>query len=778
MTHHDRTLITSTHWGSFRADLRDGKLVGLKDFETDKDPSPIGQGLLDVLEGPTRIARPAIRKSWLENGPGSNPHLRGKDPFIEVSWEEAETLVAAEYKRVSETFGNQAIFAGSYGWASAGRFHHAQSQIHRFLNCIGGYTRSVNTYSFAAAEVMVPHVLGDFRSFVYDITSWRNIAAHTELMVTFGGIPLKNGQISQGGTASHIQKDSLMSAVNAGVEFINISPLRSDLHDACQAEWIPLRPNADTALMLGLCHTLYDEGLHNADFLARCTAGFDRFERYLLGTDDNVQKSADWAAPLCDMNADDIRALARRMAAKRTMISISWSLTRQHHGEMPYWTAITLAAMLGQIGLPGGGIGFGYSAVNTIGNALRQLDFAALPQGRNAVSSFIPVARISDMLLNPGAEFQYNGTQYHYPDIEMMVWAGGNPFHHHQDLTRMLKAWQKPATILVHDWCWNANARHADIILPCTHPVEREDMALTPRDPYVLSMDKLIEPYCDARDDYSILSGIARQLGAEVAFTEARTAAEWQRWIYDVSRQKVAEQDVTFPDYDTFRAEGWFKIPPPDKDPILMQSFRADPVANPLKTPSGKIEIGSDVIAGFEHSTFPPHPAWEAPAEWLGSADRGTRLHMISNQPVSKLHSQLDHGSVSRAAKIQDRETMTIHPDDAARLQITEHEVVKVVNDRGACLVAAVISDDVMPGVIVISTGAWFDPDYRVGDALADGPLLCKHGNPNMLAPDNGTSCLAQGPGAHSCLVEIMRLASPPPPVTAFDAPNFCARTK
>ncbi|MBT5729424.1 MAG: Asp-tRNA(Asn)/Glu-tRNA(Gln) amidotransferase GatCAB subunit C, partial [Alphaproteobacteria bacterium] len=163
---------------------------------------------------------------------------------------------------------------------------------------------------------------------------------------------------------------------------------------------------------------------------------------------------------------------------------------------------------------------------------------------------------------------------------------------------------------------------------------------------------------------------------------------------------------------------------------------------------------------------------------WLGSADRGTRLHMISNQPVSKLHSQLDHGSVSRAAKIQDRETMTIHPNDAARLQITEHEVVKVVNDRGACLVAAVISDDVMPGVIVISTGAWFDPDYTVGDALADGPLLCKHGNPNMLAPDNGTSCLAQGPGAHSCLVEIMRLASPPPPVTAFDAPNFCARTK
>ncbi len=775
MRHLNRTPITSAHWGSFRADIKGGKLVALNDFETDKDPSPIGQGLIDVLEGPTRVAHPSVRKSWLEDGPGSNPHMRGKEPFVEISWEEAEPLVAAEYKRVSETMGNQAIFAGSYGWASAGRFHHAQSQLHRFLNCFGGYTRSVNTYSFAAAEVIVPHVLGDFRSFVYDVTSWPMIAKNTELMVAFGGVPLKNGQINQGGTAAHIQKDSLMAAVDAGVNFVNVSPLRSDLPDECAAEWIPLRPNADTALMLGLCHCLLDEDLHDRQFLARCTHGFDMFERYLTGVNDGVIKSADWAAYLCDLDAADIRALARRMANSRTMISVSWSMTRQHHGEMPFWTAIALASMLGQLGLPGGGIGFGYSAVNTIGNLMRQLSFTALPQKRNAVSSFIPVARISDMLLKPGEPFEYNGKSYTYPDIEMMVWAGGNPFHHHQDLSRMLRAWQKPATILVHEWCWNANARHADIVLPCTHPVEREDFALTPRDPYVLSMDKLVEPFGAARDDYEILSSLARHLGVGEAFTEGRDSAEWQRWIYDVNRQKVAEQGVTFPDYESFRSEGWFKIPAPEKDRIMLEDFCQDPVAHPLATPSGKIEIGSDIIAGFDYARFPPHPAWLEPAEWLGSADRGHRLHMISNQPTTKLHSQLDHGSVSKAAKINERELMTIHPDDAQRLSLSQHEIVRVENERGACLVASDISDAVMPGVIVISTGAWFDPDYQT-DGQAGSQLLCKHGNPNMLAPDLSTSQLGQGPGAHSCLVDIVKLTDPPPAITAFSGPKFALR--
>lgn len=768
-----RAALTSSHWGSYRPRVEQGQLVGMDDFDQDRDPSPIGKAIVGLLDAPSRIAYPAVRRSWLEEGPGAAPHRRGREPFVEVDWQTATRLVADEYRRVIDNFGNSAIYAGSYGWASAGRFHHAQSQIHRFLNCLGGYTRSVNTYSFAAAEVIVPHVLGDFRGIVYTMTSWQSLRDNCELLVAFGGVPLKNGQINQGGTGDHVQRHGLRNAANAGVRMVNISPLRSDIMEECGADWLALRPNTDTALMLGLCHSLLAEGLHDQTFLDRYTSGFEPFRAYLEGETDGIVKSASWAAEICAVPETTITSLARRMAASRTMISISWSLTRQQHGEMPYWAAIALASMLGQIGLPGGGFGFGYSAVNTVGNAMHQLDYAALPQGRNGVESFIPVARISDMLLNPGADFVYNGQRYSFPDIRMMVWAGGNPFHHHQDITRMLRAWQKPETIIVHEWCWNASAKHADIVLPCTVTVERQDIAMTPRDPYIVMMDQVVAPHAGARDDYAILGSIAEHLGVAERFTEGRTAEEWQRWLYEVSRQQVSRDGVEMPSYDMFHEKGWWKAPPLEEDPVLLADFRRDPQRNPLQTPSGKIELFSTTIAGFKHGDFPPHPTWLEPKEWLGAADRGTRLHLVSNQPSNKLHSQLDHGMVSRADKIKDRETVMINAADADHLGISNGELVRVFNDRGACLAAAVLSADIMPGVVLISTGAWADPAYPEDmDQPLETALLCRHGNPNMLAPDIGTSALAQGPSAHSCLVSIERLQEEAPKVEAFEPPQ------
>ena len=150
-----------------------------------------------------------IRKSWLESGPGSNNHLRGAEPFVEVRWEKAERLLGAELDRVRSHFGNRAIYGGSYGWSSAGRFHHAQGQLHRFLKCMGGYTRSVGTYSFAAAEVIVPHVLGDYWQLLLQTTSWRSVIDAGRLVVAFGGMPLGNGQVNSGGTGRHVQRRGL-----------------------------------------------------------------------------------------------------------------------------------------------------------------------------------------------------------------------------------------------------------------------------------------------------------------------------------------------------------------------------------------------------------------------------------------------------------------------------------------------------------------------------------------------------------------------------------------
>ncbi len=755
--------LTSSHWGTYRARIGNGRVQELLAFEQDCDPSPIGPGILDVQHGPMRVDAPMVRETWLTGGPGTRTDLRGSDPFVEVSWEKVNELVAAELNRVRKTFGNASIFGGSYGWASAGRFHHAQSQLKRFLNCIGGFTRSKFTYSFAAAEAMVPHVLGSFRDYLDTCTSWDVIHDHTQLFVCFGGVPLKNGQISQGGTGCHIQRRALLDAGKAGIDFVNISPLKSDVLDDVGSDWVALRPNTDVALMLGLAHTIESEGLTDRAFLQRYTEGFEAFLPYLMGEADGIPKTADWAAGICEIPAATIRALARRMAGMRTMISVSWSLTRQDHGEQPFWMAITLAAMLGQIGLPGGGFGFGYSAMNFIGGNHHIIPGASLPQGKNPVEDFIPVARITDLLLNPRKPFDFDGVRYEYPNTKLVWWAGGNPFHHHQDLNLMMQAWQKPETVIVNEWCWNPLAKHADIVLPCTTPLERDDMAITPRDPYVVSMSKLTEAFGQARDDYDIFAGIARAMGVEEEFTQGRSTHEWQRWIYDRTRERCADAGLDIPTFDQFRSQQWFKLEDPSQSIIMLSDFRADPVAHPLTTPSGKIEIFSRTVADFGYDDCPGHPVWQEPYEWLGNAGRYP-LHLISNQPKDKLHSQLDHGSVSKAKKVAGREPLHIQPEDAALRGLKNGDLVRVFNDRGACLGSVVIDAAMRPGVVQMSTGAWYDPDENG---------MCKHGNPNVLTRDKGTSKLGQGPSAHSCLIEVELFKDAPPPVTAHEPPQI-----
>ncbi|MEK9558890.1 MAG: molybdopterin-dependent oxidoreductase, partial [Alphaproteobacteria bacterium] len=240
--------MTSTHWGTYEVELKDGRVARLTPFSEDGDPSPIGPPIADLLDHPTRIKRPAIRRGWLENGPGPAGGNRGSDSYVEVSWDEAERLVGAELGRVRQSYGNSAIYAGSYGWASAGRFHHAQSQIHRFLNCIGGYTRSENTYSYAAAEVIVPHILGTFGGMLAQHTCWEGIARDCELFVGFGGLVLANGQMGNGGTGRHVQRAGYRAAADAGVKFVNVSPRRLDMESPGNPDWIPIRPNSDTAM--------------------------------------------------------------------------------------------------------------------------------------------------------------------------------------------------------------------------------------------------------------------------------------------------------------------------------------------------------------------------------------------------------------------------------------------------------------------------------------------------------------------------------------------------
>lgn len=750
--------LTLTHWGITRPVVRDGRLVAVEPHPDDPDPSRISENYIDAVNSPARITSPMIRKGYLDGDGGAR---RGEDAFVPVSWEQAADAVARHMKAIIDAHGNEAIFGGSYGWASAGRFHHAQSQIHRFLNLAGGYVRSVNTHSHAAAEVTLPHLIGSQDGLGDNHTPWELIVGHTELFVAFGGLAEKNAQVSAGGIARHRVSGRLREARAAGTHFVNISPLRDDIAADLEPEWVPVRPNTDVALMLGLAHVLASEGLADQAFLSRYTVGYDVFHAYLTGASDGVAKTPQWAEAITGIPAERITDLARRMASHRTMISMAWSLQRADHGEQAVWMTVTLAAMLGQIGLPGGGFGLGYSGSGRVGNITFPFSWPALPQFRNPVSSFIPVARLGDMLEHPGEEFEYDGRKQRYPHIRLIWWAGGNPFHHQQDLMRLHRVWKRPELVVVQEPFWNGIARHADIILPCTLPIERNDIGTARSEAHLVAMKKAVEPPAGVRDDYAILTAIADRLGFAEAFTENRSEMDWLRHLYGEAVAVAGQHGYNLPDFDTFWEQGEFRFETGVAPKPLLGDFRTDPDANPLPTPSGRIEIFSERVAGFGYDDCPGIATWFEPAEWLGAAPDGA-LHLISNQPSRKLHSQLDLGGYSRAGKIAGREPARLNPNDAARRGIRDGDVIRVSSTRGACLAGAVISDDVAEGVIQMSTGAWLD-------LSADG--LDRHGNVNVLTLDKPTSRLAQGPTAHTTIVFVERFEGEPPAVRAYEPP-------
>ena len=762
--------LTSMHWGVYEVerDGPDGPV--LKPFRDDPDPSPIGLYALSDELRRARVLRPSVRKSWLVKGPGADRALRGREPFVEVPWDEALDMVAAELSRVIDTHGNEAVFGGSYGWASAGRFHHAQSQVHRFLNSIGGYVRHQDSYSLGAGRVLMPHILAGIDELFNIHTQWDVLEKHTELFVAFGGVPAKNAQISAGGTSEHRAPGALHRMAARGTGFVNVSPVRDDLDTGGAFRWIALRPNTDTAFMLGLAHTLYTEQLHDEAFLARYCEGFDRFARYLVGDTDGQPKDARWAAGIADVPASTIVELAREMAAKRTILNVSFSLQRADHGEQPFWMGVTLASMLGQIGLPGGGLGTGYGATNTLGSPHPQFRGPTLPQGDNAVAAFIPVARIADCLLHPGERFRYNGGEYTYPNLRLVYWAGGNPFHHHQDLNRFVGAWQRPETVIVHEQYWTATARLSDIVLPATTTLERDDIGYSNLDSHLVAMRQITPPVGEARDDFAIFLDLARRLGAEAVFGEGRTVNEWLKVLYEESRERAAEAGVELPSFGAFWQGGRARIEKPDAAPtILLQQFRDAPMAHPLHTPSGKIQIFSEVIDQFGYDDCPGHAVWREPAEWLGGrvAD-DYPLHLISDQPTHRLHSQLDPSPHSLAGKIHGREPMTIHPADAAKRNIADGDVVRLFNARGTCLAGARLSEDIRQGVVRLSTGAWYDPSE-----LGNREAVEKHGNPNVLTLDQGSSSLSQGCVAQTCLIDVERFEGDLPEITAHQPPLF-----
>ena len=747
---------TAAHWGTYTFEPGDADLRPLAD---DPMPSRVGRGWVSAATDPdVRVMAPVARKGWLAGDRGA---ARCDDSFVELPWERAIDLVAGEVGRVRSDFGNQAIFGGSYGWSSAGRFHHAQGQMRRLLALAGGYTSSCETYSHAAAEVLFPHILGmSNRAFQDQMTSLPLVAEHCELLLAFGGISTRTAQITSAGTSSHGIGSWLDQLHAAGVRVLSIAPERGEARD-----WLAIRPGTDTALILALIHRVVARKCEDREFLERCTSGWADLKAYILGESDGVPKSPEWAAEICDIPAATIARLAGTLTRKRSMISMAWGLQRADHGEQPIWAGLALAAVLGQIGRPGSGYAFGYGSVTPVGRPVKWLPWPSLPKVPNPVQDFIPVARIADALLTPDAPYDYNGQTRHYPDLKLVWWSGGNPFHHHQDLFRLERAWTRPETVIVSEHSWTATARRADLVLPATTPLERDDLMMNRRDPALIYMSRFREPMGKARDDFDFCADIAEALGVRETFTERRDAEGWLRHLWAEATAVGGSHGIDLPDFDRFRAEGRFDLPDAREMRVAFEDFVADPDANPLGSESGRLTLANNGIAGMNYADCPGHPVWLPPVE--GGPLPAGAFHLVSGQPATRLHGQNDPGSESRASKIQGREKCTLHPDAAARIGASEGDILRLHNERGACLCAVVISDGIRPDCLSLPTGAWFDPQPVAGERLD------VHGNPNVLTRDKGCSALSQGNIAHSCVVYAEKWAGPLPALTIDKPPRI-----
>ncbi|WP_232455146.1 molybdopterin-dependent oxidoreductase [Oceanisphaera avium] len=352
-----------SHWGAMKALVKGGVVEQIKPFERDKYPSDMLNGIKGLIYNPSRIRYPMARLDWLKNREHSDRKQRGDNRFVRVTWDEALDLFYEELERVQTTYGPSGLYAGATGWRQTGQFHSCGSHMQRGVNLHGNFVDKVGDYSTGAGQVILPYVMGSTE--VYDQgTSWPLILEHSDTIVLWANDLYKNLQVGWNcethGSYEYLAelKDKIASG---DITVISVDPVQSKTQQYLNCEQQYINPQSDVAFMLALAHTLYTEQLHDEPFLNTYTLGFEPFMAYVLGNaDDQLEKTPEWAMPICGVDAERIREFARLLASGRTQIIFGWAIQRQQHGEQPYWAGAVLAAMLGQIGLPGGGISYAH----------------------------------------------------------------------------------------------------------------------------------------------------------------------------------------------------------------------------------------------------------------------------------------------------------------------------------------------------------------------------------------------------------------------------------
>lgn len=775
--------VSGSHWGAFRAHIYAGKVQEIKPLESDTHPTDMLNGIKGIIYSPSRVRYPMVRLDWLKKHKYS-AETRGNNRFIRVTWDEALDLFYRELERVQKDYGPWALHAGQTGWNQTGSFHNCTAMMQRGVGMHGNFISKVGDYSTGAGQTILPYVLGSTEVYAQG-TSWSEILENSDNIVLWATDPVKNLQVGWNCEThqSFPYLEQLKEKVAKGeINVLSVDPVKNKTQRFLENDHLYINPQTDVAFMLAVAHVLYNEDLYDKEFIKTYCLGFDTFIQYVQGeTKDKVVKTPEWAAEICGVNAEKIREFARMLVNGRTQLLFGWCIQRQEHGEQPYWAGAVIAAMVGQIGLPGGGISYGhhYSGIGVSstgfaapGGFPRNLDTGSKPkwdnENYNGYSKTIPVARWVDCLLEPGKEIRYNGSKVKLPDYKMMVISGNNPWHHHQDRNRMKKAFRKLQTVVTVDFAWTATCRFSDIVLPACTQFERNDI-----DVYgsysgkgLIAMHRLVDPLFQSRTDFEIFTELTRRFGRHEEFTRGMDEMEWVRSLYEDCKKANAGK-FELPEFDAFWEQSVLDFGE-GKPWVRHADFRKDPEINALGTPSGFIEITSRKIGRYGYEHCQDHPMWFEKTE-RSHGGPGSDKHpywLQSCHPDKRLHSQMCESEEYRATyAVQGREPVYINPIDAKEKGIKDGDLVRVYNDRGQLLAGAVLSDSYPRGIIRIEEGAWYGPLSEKDGAI------CTYGDPNTLTLDVGSSELAQATSANTCIVDFEKFTGKVPPVTSFGGP-------
>ncbi|MCR9514693.1 trimethylamine-N-oxide reductase TorA [Vibrio alginolyticus] len=775
--------VTGSHWGAFRAHIYAGKVQEIKPLELDKNPTEMLNGIKGIIYSPSRVRYPMVRLDWLKKHKYS-ADTRGNNRFIRVTWDEALDLFYRELERIQKDYGPWALHAGQTGWNQTGSFNNCTAHMQRAVGMHGNFITKVGDYSTGAGQTIMPYVLGSTEVYAQG-TSWSEILENSDNIVLWANDPVKNLQVGWNCETHESFKylAQLKEKVAKGeINVLSVDPVKNKTQRYLENDHLYINPLTDVAFMLAVAHVLYNENLYDKKFIDTYCLGFEEFIQYVQGkTKDKVEKTPEWAAAICGVKADKIREFARMLVSGRTQILMGWCIQRQEHGEQPYWAAAVVAAMVGQIGLPGGGISYGhhYSSIGVPstgfagpGGFPRNLDQGMKPKWDNndfnGYSRTIPVARWIDCLLEPGKEINYNGGKVKLPDFKMMVISGCNPWHHHQDRNRMKKAFRKLQTVVTIEFAWTATCRFSDIVLPACTQWERNDIDVygSYSNKGLIAMHRLVDPLFQSKPDFQIMSELTQRFGRREEYTRGMSEMEWIESLYNDCK-KANEGKFEMPEFNEFWEKSVLDFGE-GKPWVRHADFRKDPELNPLGTPSGFIEITSRKIGRYGYEHCQEHPMWFEKSERShgGPGSDKYSFWLQSCHPDKRLHSQMCESEEFRATyAVQGREPVYINPADAKAKGIKDGDLVRVFNGRGQLLAGAVLTDSYPRGVIRIEEGAWYGPLNEKEGAI------CTYGDPNTLTQDIGSSELAQATSANTCIVDFEKFTGKVPPVTSFGGP-------